>query len=228
MPGDGHTRSGADATPLQLAVRDTALDGGARRAGCQVTREEAVIGVLGAGERKAAAPTFAQAAQDGIPLLALDDVAPGALSTTFQLIHAPEARVAKLARRSEAGRATRHAGARQRLGKRLRDAFRREVTAGADTSPPRRPTSQARRRSGAHRVAQEGVGPGRLRDRRRRRLELVAPALAFADLWSAPWEQGVPRPSPAAARANVLLLSTARPSPRLRRTPGATSGRAAG
>ena len=54
------------------------------------------------------------------------------------------------------------------------------------------------------------------------KLELVAPALAFADLWPAPW--GAPRPAaePGKQRArNVLLLSTANDlSPRLLQSAG--------
>src|SRR5204862_146664 len=78
----------------QLVVRDTGLDPErAARGVAELTREEAVIGIVGAAEKKAAGATFAQAAQDGIPLLVLDDAAPGALTTAFQIIHAPEARV---------------------------------------------------------------------------------------------------------------------------------------
>src|SRR5206468_8521660 len=96
---------------------------------------EAVIGIVGAASDKKAgapAPGLTQASQDGIPLLVLDDSPPGALSTAFQLIHAPEARVAELARRALKLGARDFAliGPDSAAGKRLRDAFRREVLAG--------------------------------------------------------------------------------------------------
>jgi branched-chain amino acid transport system substrate-binding protein len=226
MLATGTPASGTSDAPLALAVRDLAPGGEqAARGFSELTREEAVIGVLSAGERKAAAATLAQASQDGVPLLALDDVAPGALTTAFQLIHAPEARVAELARRAVKLGARDFAvlGPDSVAGKRLRDAFRREVTAGGG-----RVTAEATYVAGAtsfqaaiatlKKTPPQAVFIADAADR----LELIAPALAFADLWSAPWGRARPAAEPGKPRArNVLLLSTANDlSPRLLQNAG--------
>jgi len=197
-----------------LAVRDVAQDGERVARGLsELTREEDVIGVLGAGERKAVAATWAQAAEDGLPLVALDDLPPGAATTAFQLIHGPEARAAELARRALALGARDFAllGPDSAAGKRLRDAFRREVTAGGG-----RVTVEATYIAGAtsfsasiaaiKKAPAQAVFVADGADR----LELVAPALAFADLWPAPWGKARPPAEPGQPRPrNVLLLSTA-------------------
>ena len=226
MLATGTPAPGGSDVPLQLAVRDTGLDGErAARGLSELTREEAVIGILGAGERKAAAATFAQAAQDGIPLLALDDVAPGALTTAFQLIHAPEARVSELARRAlKLGvRDFAMLGPDSVSGKRLRDAFRRDVTAGggrivAEATYVPGATSFSAPIAALKKTPPQAVFVADGADR----LELVAPALAFADLWSAPWGKPRPAAEPGKPRArNVLLLSTANDlSPRLLQNAG--------
>jgi ABC-type branched-subunit amino acid transport system substrate-binding protein len=205
----GTTRAGT-----QLAIRDTGLDAErAARGVAELTREEAVIGIVGAAEKKSAAPALAQAAQDGIPLLSLDDTAPGALTTAFQLIHAPEARVAELARRALRLGARDFAllGPDSASGKRLRDAFRREVTAGggrvtAEATYVAGATSFSAAVAALKKTPPQAVFVADGADR----LELVAPALAVADLWPAPW--GAPRPPGAPGKPrprNVLLLSTA-------------------
>jgi ABC-type branched-subunit amino acid transport system substrate-binding protein len=226
MLATGTPAPGGSDAPLQLAVRDTGLDGDrGARALSELTREEAVIGVLGAGERKAAATTFAQAAQDGIPLLALDDVAPGALTTAFQLIHAPEARVAELARRALKLGARDFAmlGPDSTVGKRMRDAFRHEVTAGggritAEATYVPGATSFSASIAALKKTPPQAVFVADGADR----LELIAPALAFADLWPAPWGKPRPPAEPGKPRVrNVLLLSTANDlSPRLLQSAG--------
>jgi ABC-type branched-subunit amino acid transport system substrate-binding protein len=148
-----------------------------------------------------------------VPTLTLDDVAPGAASTAFQLVHAPEARVAALAR------AALKLGARDfgligpdsAAGKRLREAFRREVVAAggrvtADASYPPGATSFGAVLAAFKKAPPQAVFVADGADR----LELVAPALAAADLWPAPW--GTPRPAASAGKPRprtVLLLSTA-------------------
>jgi len=205
---------GAQGQGTQIVVRDTGVDADrAVRGIAELTREEAVIGIVGAAEKKAAAPALAEAAQDGIPLLALDDTAPGALTTAFQLIHAPEARVAELARRALKLGAREFAilGPDSAAGKRLRDAFRREVAAGgghvsAEVTYVAGATSFSTAVAGLKKVPPQAVFVADGADR----LELVAPALAVADLWPAPW--GAPRPPGGPGRPrprNVLLLSTA-------------------
>jgi ABC-type branched-subunit amino acid transport system substrate-binding protein len=213
----------------QLVVRDTGLDPDrAARGVAELTREEAVIGIVGATEKRAAPPALAQAAQDGIPLLALDDAAPGALGTTFQLIHAPEARVAELARRALKLGAHDFGllGPDSAGGKRLRDAFRREVTAGggrvtAEATYVPGATSFSAAVAAIKKAPPQAIFVADAADR----LELIAPALAVADLWPAPFplaaqgkraaEPGKPRPR------SVLLLSTANDlSPRLLQNAG--------
>jgi ABC-type branched-subunit amino acid transport system substrate-binding protein len=207
-------------------VRDT---GGeperASRGVAELAHDESVIGILTASDRKVAATSLAAANENGVPTLALDDAAPGATSTAFQLIHAPDARVAALARAALKLGARDFAmlGPDSAAGKRLREAFRREVTAAGG-----RVTGEASYAPGATSfgtvVAAIKKTPPQVvfvadgADR----LELIAPALAAADLWAAPW--GAPRPAaaPGQPRArNVLLLSTASElSPRLLQNAG--------
>jgi ABC-type branched-subunit amino acid transport system substrate-binding protein len=210
----------------QLAVRDTAFDGERPGRGLgELARDDGVIGVLGAGERKAAAGSVSEAAQQGVPLLSLDDVAPGASTTAFQLVHAPEARVAELARRALALGARDFAllGPDSAAGKRLRDAFRRAVTAGGGrvsseaTYPP-----GATAFTSAIAVIKKAPPQVVFVADGAERLELVAPALAQADLWPAPWGRKPAPPEPGKPRVhNVLLLATANDlSPRLLQSAG--------
>jgi branched-chain amino acid transport system substrate-binding protein len=226
MLATGMPSTAGGETPVQLAVRDTALDGDrAGRGLSELTREESVIGVIGAGERKAAAGTVREAAQEGVPLLSLDDVAPGAATTAFQLMHAPEARVAELARRALALGARDFAllGPDSAAGKRLRDAFRREVTAGggrvsAEATYLPGTTSFQSAIAALKRAPPQAVFVADGADR----LELIAPALAFADLWPAAWGKTRPAAAPGQPRVhNILLLSTANDlSPRLLQNAG--------
>jgi branched-chain amino acid transport system substrate-binding protein len=204
----------AGGASLQLAVRDVAPDAErAARALSELTREEDVIGVLGAAERKAAPATWAQAAEDGLPVVTLDDVAPGAATTAFQLIHGPEARVAELARRALALGARDFAmlGPDSAAGARLREAFRREIVAGggrvtADATYVAGATSFSAPIATVKKVPAQAVFVADSADR----LELIAPALAFADLWPTPWGKPRPAAEPGQPRPrNVLLLSTA-------------------
>jgi ABC-type branched-subunit amino acid transport system substrate-binding protein len=223
MLATGTPVAGGAPGAAQLAVRDTALDGD--RAGhglAELTREENVIAVLGAGDRKTEAGSIKEAAEQGIPLLSLDDAAPGASTTAFQLIHAPEARVAELARRALAVGARDFAvlGPDSASGKRLRDAFRQTVTAGGG-----RVSTEATYLPGAtsfqsavalvRKTPPQAVFVADGADR----LELIAPALAFADLWPAPWGKK-PEATKKGARS-ILLLATANDlSPRLLQNAG--------
>jgi ABC-type branched-subunit amino acid transport system substrate-binding protein len=207
--------------PVQLCVRDTAIDAErAVRGLSELTQEEAAIGIVGAPEKKTMTATLTQAAQDGIPLLILDDAVPGALTTAFQLVHSPEARVAELARRALALGARDFAllGPDSAVGKRLRDAFRREVAAGggrvtAEVTYVTGATSFQTPIAALRRTPPQAIFVADAADR----LELIAPALAFADLWSAPWGKPRPTAEPGKARPrNVLLLAMANDlSPRL-------------
>jgi ABC-type branched-subunit amino acid transport system substrate-binding protein len=216
----------SSAAAMQLYVRDT---GGeperASRGVGELAHDESVIGILTAADRKVAATSLAAANENGVPTLALDDTAPGASSTAFQLIHAPDARVAALARAALKMGARDFAmlGPDSAAGKRLREAFRREVTAGGgrvtgDASYAPGATSFGAQVTAIKRTPPQVVFVADGADR----LELIAPALAAADLWAAPW--GAPRPAaaPGAPRPrNVLLLSTASElSPRLLQNAG--------
>ncbi len=197
----------------QLVIRDTATDPErAARGVMELTREEAVIGIVGSAEKRAAAAALSEATQDGIPLLTLDDQPPGALSTGFQLIHAPEARVAELARRAL------KLGVREAAilapdsasGKRLRDAFRKQFTAGGG-----KVTVEATYVAGVNtfstavaslkKASFQAVFVPDAADR----LELIAPALAFADLWPQPFPVARAKSGGAKVPRKILLLSTA-------------------
>ena len=126
------------------------------------------------------------------------------------MLHSPDARAAELARRAVALGARRFAilGPDSADGKRLGDTFAAAVTA-----------------SGGHVAARAVYAPGanaftaQVAELKHsafeaifvpddaRRLELVTPALAAANLWPAPW--GAPAASRAPGHRSVLLLSTA-------------------
>lgn len=224
----GATPAGpAAAGAMQIYVRDTGGDPERASKGVgELARDESVIGVLAATDRKAAASALAAASETGVPTLALDDAPPGAASTAFQLIHAPEARVAALARAALKLGARDFAmlGPDSATGKRLREAFRREVTAAGG-----RITGDASYAPGATSFGQVVAAANKKTPPQvvfvadgADRLELIAPALAAADLWPAPW--GAPRPAAAPGKPRphtVLLLSTAGElSPRLLQNAG--------
>jgi len=171
---------------------------------------EAAIGILAhPGDSKCADAASAQAAEAGVPILGIDDKCAG--GTTFQILHSTEARATELARRALT------LGARSfavltpdsTAGNRLGDAFRAAVLAGGGEV-----TVNASYIAGATSFG-SAIAP--LRKARfdavfvpdtSDRLELLAPALAAADLWAQPW--GATRSPNAKTKARpVLLLSTA-------------------
>jgi len=175
----------------QLILRDTATDAErAARGVAELTRGEAVIGIVGAASPKAGPAAITQASEDGIPVLALEDAAPGALTTAFQMIHAPDMRATALARQALKAGARRFAllGPDSTTAKRLREAFRKAVIAAGGTV-----VAEATYVTGATSFA----GPiGSLKKTpfdavfvpdSADRLALIAPALAVADLWPQPW-----------------------------------------
>jgi ABC-type branched-subunit amino acid transport system substrate-binding protein len=218
--------SPTSSSTMQLCVRDTG--GEAERASKgvgELAHEESVIGILAAADRKTAATSLAAASESGVPTLALDDTAPGAASTAFQLIHAPDARVAALARAAlkQGVRDFAMLGPDSAAGKRLREAFRREVTAAGgrvtgDASYAPGATSFGQVVAAIKKTPPQAVFVADGADR----LELIAPALAAADLWPAP--AGAPRPAAVPGKPRprtVLLLSTASElSPRLLQNAG--------
>jgi len=229
MLAAGTPAAGAAGNPgtTQLVVRDTATDPErAARGVSELTRGEAVIGIVGAGSVKAGPAAITQASEDGIAVLALEDAAPGALTTAFQMIHAPDARAAALARQAARLGARRFAilAPDSAMGKRLREAFRKAVTDASGTV-----VVEATYVAGATSFA----GPvAALRKQpfdaifvpdSAERLPLIAPALAVADLWPQPWakvraagptgEPGKPRKAPRAGKGGGPGLAEGRPRP---------------
>jgi ABC-type branched-subunit amino acid transport system substrate-binding protein len=209
---------GHEALASQLVIRDTATDPDrAARGVLELTREEAVIGIVGSADKRASAAALTEATQDGIPLLTLDDQPPGALSTGFQLVHGPEARVAELARRAlKLGvREAAILGPDSASGKRLREAFRQPFTAGGgkitvESTYVAGINTFSTAVAALKKASFQAVFVPDSADR----LELIAPALAFADLWPQAWNPkstGKTRNAgqPGKSLRHILLLSTA-------------------
>lgn len=210
------------ASPTQLVVRDTATDPTRAAQGItELTRSEAVIGIVGTATAKTGAAAVTQASQDGIALLTLDDSAPGALTTAFQMVHPPELRAAALARQAHKQGARRFAllGPDSAAGKRLRDAFRKEVSAlGGTIVAESTYVAGATSFSNAIAALKKSPPDAVFVPDSAERLELIAPALAVADLWPQPFVKGRSPRAPTNAGAPggggrppraILLLSTA-------------------
>jgi branched-chain amino acid transport system substrate-binding protein len=213
--------TGLSTSPPQyhLMLRDAATPaersptGGGPAAGIvALAREERVIGVVSTPDTQGA--EFAS--REGVPLLLLDERTPTGLRTAFALIHTAEARAAALARKSLALGARRFAilGPDSAAGKRLAAAFKRAIEQGGGvitghiTYAPNA-TSFAAEVATLRRLAFEGL----FVPDDANRFELVAPALAVADIWPRS-----PRLAFSSARASAssgpgrreaLLLSTA-------------------
>lgn len=223
-PGTVSTGGGAAST-TQLVIRDTATDATRAAQGItELTRGEAVIGIVGTATAKTGAAAVTQASQDGIALLTLDDSAPGALTTAFQMVHPPELRAAALARQAHKQGARRFAllGPDSAAGKRLRDAFRKEITTlGGTIVAESTYVAGATSFSAAIAPLKKSPPDAVFVPDSAERLELIAPALAVADLWPQPFVKGRPQRASAGAPGarpprSVLLLSTANElSPRL-------------
>ncbi|HEY0705513.1 MAG TPA: penicillin-binding protein activator [Polyangia bacterium] len=193
----------------QIVARDAAPERGGERAATEIVREEAAVAVVGVGDRGAAGV----AARDGVPVLLVDESVPGGGSTAFQILHPPETRAAELARRALVLGARRFAvlAPENATGRRLSEAFVRAVTAGAG-----RVTAQATYPAGASAFS---APIGRIRKAAfeavfvaddAARLELIAPALASADLWPEPYGAPTQAAAPGAApRRPILLLAPA-------------------
>jgi len=158
------------------------LGGGAAGGIVSLAREEKVIGVVSVPDIQGA--EFA--AREGVPLVLLDERTGPGQTTSFALIHSSEARATALARQALALGARRFAilGPDTASGRRLSVAFRRAIEAGGgsitgEVKYPPKTTSFANEVSMLRRLAFEGLfvpdDAGRL--------ELIAPALAVADIW---------------------------------------------
>jgi ABC-type branched-subunit amino acid transport system substrate-binding protein len=224
--------TGAPAAPaLQLCVRDPGQGPEqARRVTDSLASEESVIGIVAALPPAApqAAPTDDTElglATDGVPTLVLESAPAGAASLAFSVLHSASGRAAGLAKTALGlgARSFALVGPDTSAAKALRAAVKRAVVEGggrvtAEVSYPPGSTSFTSVVAAVKKSQPEVVFVGDGADR----LELIAPALAAADLWAAPW--GAPRPAGAPGKPrprNVLLLSTASDlSPRLLQSAG--------
>jgi ABC-type branched-subunit amino acid transport system substrate-binding protein len=215
------------AAALQLCVRDVGgKPPGAQQQLDRLARDESVIGIVAALAPRSPSATDESppvTTRDGVPTLVMEDSA--GVGTAFRLLHSASARAVTLAQ------------AAFRLGARdfalvgpdsaaaiaLRRAFKQSVVEGggrvtADVSYPPGATSFTAVVAAIKKSQPQVVFVGDGADR----LELIAPALAAADLWAAPWGAARPAGAPGKPRPrNVLLMSTAADlSPRLLQSAG--------
>jgi ABC-type branched-subunit amino acid transport system substrate-binding protein len=210
---------GSEAPVFHLVMRDSAagperstLGGGPAAGLSSLVREEKVVGVVSTPDAR----SVELATRDGVPLLLLDERTPLAGTTAFALIHSTEARAAALARRALALGARRFAilGPDSASGKRIAAAYKKAVEDGGGTM-----TGHITYAAGATSFSSEVASLRKIDFEAlfipddASRLELVAPALAVADIWPRS-----PRTAFAAGHASVssgsghreaLLLSTA-------------------
>ena len=219
--------TGTPAAPtMQLEVRDPGADRLRAQQRLDDLAADAVIGVVMAFDLHDDQGAVPLTTAEGVPLLMLDNNATAALPpSAFTLVHPSSARAAALARKAlELGaRSFALVGPDTSAGKALRAAFKQAVTEGgghaaADASYPPGSTSFTAVVATIKKAQPQVVFVADGADR----LELIAPALAAANLWAAPW--GAPRPAGAPGKPrprNVLLLSTAADlSPRLLQSSG--------
>jgi ABC-type branched-subunit amino acid transport system substrate-binding protein len=203
--------------PYTLVLRDAAstpdrsAQGGGPSAGLlSLVRDESVIGAVSTPDPK----SVELATRDGVPLLLLDEHAPGAATTAFQLIHSVEARAVALARKALTLGARRFAilGPDSAGGRRLGAAFRSAVEGGGGVvtgslTYPSGATSFSTQVANLRKIEFDAL----FVPDDASRLELVAPALAVADIW--PRAPGAYSASAHSAgghgRRDILLLSTA-------------------
>jgi ABC-type branched-subunit amino acid transport system substrate-binding protein len=188
------------------------LGGGPMAGIVSLARDEKVIGVVSTPDARG----IDIATRDGIPLLLLDERSPGAQTTAFPLIHSSEARAVALARKALALGARRFAvlGPDSVSGKRLAAAFTKTVEEGGGavtgyvTYAPGA-TSFSASVASLRKLAFEAL----FVPDDASRLELVAPALAVADIWPrSPRMVFAATHSSASSgtgRREALLLSTA-------------------
>jgi ABC-type branched-subunit amino acid transport system substrate-binding protein len=180
---------GSETVAFHLQLRDAAAPpersatGGGPMAGIlSLGREEKVIGVVSTPDARG----IDMATREGIPLLLLDERSPGAQTTAFPLLHSAEARAVALARKALALGARRFAilGPDSASGKRLAAAYKKAVEDGGGavtghiTYAPNA-TSFSAEVTSLRKLAFEAL----FIPDDANRLELVAPALAVADIW---------------------------------------------
>jgi len=200
---------------FHLQLRDAAAgperstSGGGTMAGIlSLTREEKVVGVVSTPDARG----IDMAARDGIPLILLDERTPGAQTTAFPLIHSSEARAVALARKALALGARRFAilGPDSASGKRLAVAYQKAVEDGGGTV-----TGHITYAAGATSFSAAVASLRKLAFEAlfvpddASRLELVAPALAVADIWPRSPRTPLTAAHAGQGRREALLLSTA-------------------
>jgi ABC-type branched-subunit amino acid transport system substrate-binding protein len=210
---------GKETVDFHLQARDSAagperstLGGGPMAGVVALARDEKVIGVVSTPDANA----VNIATRDGIPLLLLDERSPGAQTTAFPLIHSSEARAVALARKALALGARRFAilGPDSASGRRLAAAFKKAVEEGGGAI-----TGQVAYAPGATSFSTSVASLRKLAFEAlfipddASRLELVAPALAVADIWPRSprtvFAAAHSAASAGAGRREALLLSTA-------------------
>jgi len=201
---------------FQIVLRNSSAEGGgARSAADGLAAQEAAVGIVGLPDPGA----VEVAGQHGVPYLLLGDASPGAGSSSFQLIHGAEARTRTLVELAT------NRGAKQFAvfysddedGQKNRDRFSEAVTkaggrvAIAVAYPAQATTFSKEIKSLAATPFDALFVPAAAN-----RLELIAPALAVADLWPTPSDRLTvkvgtekPRDKKAPVRREFLLLSTA-------------------
>lgn len=212
----GAPTTAQDVAPVAVMVRDSTGRGGPLTAASELAREEAVLGIVGLSD----AATIDQMSRDGVPYLVLGGPNPGPQSTAFQLVHDTEARARALAQIARARGVKFFAilAPETAAAQRTAEAFRQAVSAlggqvtaevkyaPASTAFTKEVESLKRQRWEALFVPDSAE-----------KLELIAPALAVADLWPQPLATIVAaqtekktKPTPGTpTRRNILLLSTA-------------------
>jgi ABC-type branched-subunit amino acid transport system substrate-binding protein len=210
---------GKETVDFHLQARDSAagperstLGGGPMAGVVALARDEKVIGVVSTPDANA----VNIATRDGIPLLLLDERSPGAQTTAFPLIHSSEARAVALARKALALGARKFAilGPDSLSGRRLAAAFKKAVEEGGGAI-----TGQVAYAPGATSFSTSVASLRKLAFEAlfipddASRLELVAPALAVADIWPRSprtvFAAAHSAASAGAGRREALLLSTA-------------------
>jgi ABC-type branched-subunit amino acid transport system substrate-binding protein len=210
---------GSEAPAFHLVMRDSAagperstLGGGPAAGLSSLVREEKVVGVVSTPDAR----SVELATRDGVPLLLLDERTPLAGTTAFALIHSTEARAVALARRALALGARRFAilGPDSASGKRIAAAYKKAVEDGGGTM-----TGHITYAAGATSFSSEVASLRKIAFEvlfipdDASRLELVAPALAVADIWPrsprTAFTTAHASGSSGSGRREALLLSTA-------------------
>jgi ABC-type branched-subunit amino acid transport system substrate-binding protein len=209
----------APSMPFRLVLRDAAAPadrstqgGGPSGAVAELARQEKAIAVVSTPDARA----VELAKGDGLPLLLLDERAAGAGSSAFAVLHSSEMRAAALARTALGLGARRFAilGPDNASGKRLAAAYKAAVQAGGGTVTGHITYSATATSFAADVTALRKLPFDALFiPDDANRLELIAPALAVADVWPRSPRQFSTAAREASAsgsgRREALLLSTA-------------------